>query len=523
MGQVYQNSSRMLIWLGEGSQNELDSVKWFLEALRETPERRTDLTPTFFRIDNQDTEPLREKLQILGSLLSRSWFNRGWTAQEVCLARHAVMLVGINRLDWSELVNLYKSLYEKARSLAQRVFNCDYRTAKSKIARSLWLSELPDITGQALPFSYILSLSHSEETTDPKDKVYAALALADEPIQRSIVVKYSDTVSVEQVYIEATRAIIAHEKRYSVLSQTESYRRDPKLPSWVPDWRVKRLLQSMIAAKYYPGVAQGSRTIVPETGISSLYELHVPAHYVGRVVAVHDLESLRSDLDSSAQHGWPGMAAAIVRFASRIRLDHRTIFSDASFYLDVLRTISSDTLPFSNRIASIMRCCHFPLHRDILLNGTEFTETTSAILSDFYATMLQTSYQNENRPTHYSNQLPRATPFAHVDDSLLSSAMQEITRQISIHTSCRSLFITTEGRMGLSCTSTTIGDEVYCFQGGATPFVLRPMARLGTFELVAECYLDRVMKGELYNLEGEGDRRRLVPKDGGKFEEIILI
>ena len=523
MGQVYQNSSCRLIWLGEGGYDELDSVKWFLEALRETPERRTDLNPTSFRIGSQDTEPLRERLRMLGSLLSRSWFNRGWTTQEVCLARHAVMLVGRNRLDWSELLNLYKNLHKNARYLAQRIFYCDYLSAKSKIARSLRLSRLPDVYGEVLPFSYVLSLSHSEETTDPKDKVYAALALADEPIRHSIVVKYSDTVSVEQVYTEATRAIIAHEKRYSVLSQTESYRRGPKLPSWVPDWRVKRLAQSMFAAKYFPGVAQGSKAIVTETRTPSLYELHVPAHSIGQVVTVHDLESFRSDLDSSAQYGWPRMAAAVVRLASRVTLDHRTLFPDTSFYLAILRTLSADTLPFSNRIGNGMRCRHFPLHRDTLLNGTEFTETTSAILSDYYATMLQTSYLNENPQTGHSKQLSRAAPFAHIDDTLLSSAMQEITRQISIHTSCRSLFITTEGRMGLSCTSTTIEDEVYCFQGGATPFVLRPMASLGTFELVAECYLDRVMKGELYNLEGEGDRRRLVPKDGGKFGEIILI
>lgn len=524
MGRVYQKASRMLIWLGEDDQGELNSVKWFLEALRDTTDRQIHLTPSCFERNLEDNSALRENFEMLGSLLSRSWFSRGWTTQEVCLARNAVMLSGRSRMDWDELLNLYKELYRNARGLAQRIFDQDHQVAKSKVARSLRISKFPDPSARVLPFSYILSLSNNEETTDPKDKVYAALALVAEPIRRSIVPDYTDNVSIEQVYTEATHAIIAYEKRYSVLSQVESHRRDPKLPSWVPDWRVKRLARSNFAVKYQMGCTNGMETVNLDITPSSSSELPVLAHHIDQVIAVYGLESLCSDLNSAAQDGWRGISAAIVRFAIRVLSDNGSLYRDASSFLAILRTLSVDTLPFSDRISKDMRYRYFPLHRDALLNGVEFTEATSRSLALYYATMLEASYQHQiSTPTCSSNQQPKLASLAHIDDVILSNAMEEITTQISIHTLHRSLFTTVNGRIGLACTSTSVGDEIYTFQGGAIPFLLRPTMRVSAFELVAECYLDGVMKGELYAVVEEGDGKRLVPRDKGTFSRVVLV
>ncbi|CZR52853.1 uncharacterized protein PAC_02730 [Phialocephala subalpina] len=525
MSRVYQKASQVLVWLGEDDQGELNSVKWLLETFRNTPDRHISLTPPHLKVDLQNSDIFRQNLKMLGSLLSRSWFSRGWITQEICLARHAVMLNGRSRMDWAELLNLYKELYRNARGLAQCIFDQDHRAAKSKLARSLRTSKFPDPSARVLDFSYILSLSNNEQTTDPKDKVYSALSLAAESIRHSIVVDYTDIVSIEQVYTEATRAIITHEKRYSVLSQVESHRRDPKLPSWpswVPDWRVKRLAQSMFAVKYQMGCSHGLKAIDLGFTASSSSELPILAHHVGQVVAIHDLELLRSDLNSAAQQDWRRMAAAIMRFAMSVWSDNHIPYQNASSYLAILRTLSADTLPFSDRISKGMRNRYFPLHQDILLNGVEFTEATSGVLALYYATMLETSQQHKNTATCPFDKQPKVAPFAQIDDVFLSNAMKEIKTQISIQTLHRSLFIAANGRIGLACASTTVGDEIYCFQGAAIPFLLRPTAKVSTFTLVAECYLDGIMRGELYTVEGEGDVKRLVSTDGGTFDRIFL-
>ena len=70
-----------------------------------------------------------------------------------------------------------------------------------------------------------------------------------------------------------------------------------------------------------------------------------------------------------------------------------------------------------------------------------------------------------------------------------------------------SLFVTDSGRLGLGAKDISVQkqDQVYVLYQGRTPFVLRPKAMddsTSRFQLVSECYVDGLMKGEAAGLGG---------------------
>lgn len=64
------------------------------------------------------------------------------------------------------------------------------------------------------------------------------------------------------------------------------------------------------------------------------------------------------------------------------------------------------------------------------------------------------------------------------------------------YATCRLLFTTATGHMGLGPRTAQVGDLVYLLLGGEGPFILRPKEQTGTFQFIGECYVHGLMKGE---------------------------
>jgi hypothetical protein len=82
-------------------------------------------------------------------------------------------------------------------------------------------------------------LKHSRicETTDPWDKVYASLGLADPGYD--IKPDYRLSSTLEQMFVDTAHGIIEYEQCSDVLSHAYERDRTPGLPSWVPYWSSK--------------------------------------------------------------------------------------------------------------------------------------------------------------------------------------------------------------------------------------------------------------------------------------------
>lgn len=186
---------------------------------------------------------------IMSDLGKRPWFHRIWCIQECTNARVATFRCGNEEVDFSRLwaVALYFRIFS-SRS------NVDVNTDIQTFWKDNWLTNL---LSEALPTTlvgirrkYLVSGGHSLRTlldrvivkdsnscrigaTDPRDRVYALLGIANDDAAKDIVADY--TLSCEQAYVNTARALLRH-GHDDILSLCRIRGTCTDLPSWVPDW-----------------------------------------------------------------------------------------------------------------------------------------------------------------------------------------------------------------------------------------------------------------------------------------------
>jgi hypothetical protein len=183
---------------------------------------------------------------ILGEVFGRPWFRRVWTLQELVLSDpdKAIVLCGKTFIEWSA----FKSAIECMRAvnfdewriiwdaielfLVLRQHVVTRRSGLYTIAR---ISEnLPSSGIPILFLTHIFATARRKEATDPKDIIFALYGLCTELGVQMPTPEYNKTL--EQIYCEATKAIIRFDRNLEVLYYINTPRRRIELPSWVPDW-----------------------------------------------------------------------------------------------------------------------------------------------------------------------------------------------------------------------------------------------------------------------------------------------
>jgi hypothetical protein len=169
-----------------------------------------------------------------------------WTLQEIALndCNKAVFICGQYEIPWRILQvagDSFRNLGLDKRSLI---------TGPMQIYIRLWFcihyirNDTPELLktivhekkrNKPLPqASDIFTACHQQECTNPKDKVYALHGLCS---KLNIQLPSPDyRKSTEEIFTEATRAIITHDENLDVLFFVNSPRRLNGLPSWVPDF-----------------------------------------------------------------------------------------------------------------------------------------------------------------------------------------------------------------------------------------------------------------------------------------------
>ena len=91
--------------------------------------------------------------------------------------------------------------------------------------------------GKYRSFSELLESCHIHQATDPRDKVYAVLGLAKPTTRQSIKIDYLKPVW--KVYLEAAHYLMKQNEFHEVFELAgigfSQSKRQPSLPSWVPD------------------------------------------------------------------------------------------------------------------------------------------------------------------------------------------------------------------------------------------------------------------------------------------------
>lgn len=362
--------------------------------------------------------------QALDEFLSRAWWSRTWTVQEIWNASHAIIQCGTTSLLWEEFRNAldYPEAWdEMGAAWSPHMALRPWTQVKQRYGLAIHVAQRR-VLGARL--SDLLWNMWDREATDPRDKVFAVLNLVGVSYRGRMQPDYSAAMC--DVYMAAFREILYTECSLDIVIAGCGLARRDGLPSWIPDWR---------------SAANQDRPML------FVNRQHYHTFYRSESMAI------------SVMHGHGYAAAGQTR--PRVRLDQK------SKRLTTLATLvgiveggdepfpEDDTLPDATlRAESIL----IHLWRRKFLSPREWkgvrrTLTAGEVDIDLY------------------KRLGRS-----------ESSPEQIFRNIRGH---RRFFCTTEHH-GLGPAGLTKGDHVYILAGCHLPMVLRPEGN--DFVLVGEAY-----------------------------------
>jgi len=242
---IYGFAQRTVIWLGEEKDESFRAMLLLRGLSRVAKEQHGDTMLDSAVREFSDNS----KWAALDQLLRRPWWQRTWVIQECAVAKEIILFCGYRDLSWTDLINAIslierliqkKVMWQSISKVSVSGVNAFQKTRMRVAVRSNHdKSELPYKGFDSL--LEVLGRYRTSHATDPRDKVYALLRLARDYRQTSseasldrISVDYAR--SIESVYHDVAKFLLASTGRLDVLSYCRSKRKIAGLASWIPDW-----------------------------------------------------------------------------------------------------------------------------------------------------------------------------------------------------------------------------------------------------------------------------------------------
>jgi hypothetical protein len=258
MKDVYHRAAIVHVWLGES--NELSEQAFDeLHGLSEHLDYDETVPSRLFK--NISREEHHQKWRAISEILYRPWFRRMWVIQEALSARRAMVVCGKDIIDLdlflklifsmvkAGVLKLIMSYHPRKHGLAGRPMTTTIEQLEFLVKAKFEAINLLAAHRFKPTLLNYLAGTRWAEATNPLDKVYGILSLADDARtlghwnahrgknRRWLPFQVDYNLSKEEVFINATKAILCTTKSLDVLRFA---RYEPNsvdgLPSWVPDW-----------------------------------------------------------------------------------------------------------------------------------------------------------------------------------------------------------------------------------------------------------------------------------------------
>ena len=404
------------------------------------------------------------KYQALRQLLRKPWSSRAWIIQESVLNQKAIMLCGFCVVcDWDLLPNVVR-LAGKGTCPSACVSTVDDPSSEGASYVQSLGNMRRDRVRESLKktLSQLLRRTHNFQSGDPRDKIYSLLGLADDRDIIGIVPDYS--LPVREVFVDATIRILRADPALEILS---SVRNDKvlDLPSWAPDW---------------------SSADVEKCGTNNYL-------WFGTLVA-----------NGLFAAGGRGGSSRIELSADRTQLSARGVMFDR------LRCVIEPSL--NRRAGDTERPVQSILARCIEVAGRGDPPSpygsAAGIREAFWRTLIanMTHLEREAEPDYgqsfdaflrreesraRSIELLQLVPV----DSETEAAASGFGVAANLVSMYRNIGVTRKGFVACVPNHAQEDDHVCVLLGGRIPFLLRD-AGAGKFNLLGDCYVHGIMKGE---------------------------
>jgi hypothetical protein len=449
------------------------------------PNLDTESTLSINSIHHQFPELIHIHHQALKKLVLRGWSSRCWCAEEFLLNSELTLMCGRREIDAFLIPDVVQLVFN--RILPTWLLPTpleDPQSLRECLATLIHARDRLVLDKKRLSLLELLISLHALQASDPRDKVYALLALAADRDSLRIEISYGCTM--ENLYTEvATRIVNAYqpiELLYSNLG-TKSF----EFPSWVPDWSNWRfgiggmLVDSMSCAS--GGTKANMRVvdngILEVTGgffdqIVYLSEPLGPRFGIPFASAKHrndeNGDKLEEDPDSSI-HGQDGEAMLSTHDWLAMQADVITQlqpYPDGSTPSEVFWRTLICNMTLYEQPAGANHATHFEAYQTVC-SGNVFHGASAEDSS-----MLKVTYD-------------------------LAKEFHDTVRRRMRY---RRLCVTAKKYFGAVPEESQIGDWICVIDGSRAPFVLRDMRKeKGGFKLIGPSYIQGIMKGECLQME----------------------
>ena len=511
MKDIYRQAANVVVWLGEAA-NGSDEVIDLINAISASRDLGSESL----------LECLREAFAIYGTtiwdslsnFIMRDYWSRLWIIQELALGgEDSTIICGRKMTTWKKLYKVYESFHlfktnysdPHLASIVRQELQSGAKTTYDAYQNvRLWqwekcddFQDLLDTVKQGLQLNrrHLLYRCRLGQCLKPVDKVYGILSLLEPAIAERIIPNHD--LSIQGLYTEFAKAWIYVEGGngdLGFLTQcgesgeecANSDFRDESLPSWVPDLRKQiRLQVNNFQHEYnsHNGLA-ASFTFVRDESVLSvqgvLFDkidgLSGTRHWDDDWDNVSDFKNAKNCANAYGHSG--GFREALWRTLVGDR-DRRGFEADASHECIL------DSAIFGEECAPPNPCPSTGDTDESLKWNIHLWLKRNALFTLGGGT-LQSYYR---------------------DSGALNSRDERYYRCLGRMTNwmwSRKLAVTEKGYVGVMPRVAQTGDVVALILGCSCPLLLRSSG--DTFRIVAECYVQGVMQGEVFQQLEQGSR-----------------
>lgn len=409
--------------------------------------------------------------------------------QEVVLANNAVAIIGDWEIKWSALGRAARWFQTKGYALPPA---SKYQPPKMddllpiSTAAGTWTMCM--VPGHKLPLLELLRDFRNRGATQPSDKVFAALGLAeevsnsakvrDESVRAFDLLEIDYRKPVKDIYRDTARFLIVEHGNLLILSHASEPSRTQQFywPSWVPDWRSPKATNEFSSSRNADAYnADGGEHLA--IGMASDED--------SIVLQGIQVDMINAYSDKLTSYG----------FGSKTYQEEREFVKAAWTLLS-----KTSTPEQSNKPTPTETFYSFILTLTAGLdNNSMLVETGSRFYRDARKWFAE----------HFDIHIAAISMSHRLKLALATDADSGRFHEAFVRACTdRRFFVTTEGRIGIGPDTMKEGDIVTILFGGKIPYVLRLS---GTrYRFIGECYVPGLMSGESVHQWRAGNQTRAV-------------
>jgi hypothetical protein len=505
MAEIFKTAQKVVIWLGRSTTTVSLAIE-FVELMAGLS-AETMQAFAYGELSAGLSDETRVKLgrkeywEALELFFSRSWFIRAWIVQETLLAQHLTVMCGDRTIAWEKLWLTSVYLLRFAQNLAPFHPACFRGIVYFDIPARLEAGRNNQFARGKDGLLYSLIRSRKHVCFDCRDTVFSVIGIA--RVKTAHHYQDEDTLPVPDY--AATAASVFHQTAVHILATSgnllllayaegKSSRNVDGLPSWVPDWSVRKAL----------GLAYtGYKSFEADGGRPRYAELRFDKRILAiEVIIVDEVSMIGETKESVIRTGelpkWLAMIASLQPTAS-----HGQTRKDIFW-----RTLLTDIVPDHNGLQHPAPTEFEHLFDSWLLSCVETAQRNSkepspeAFRNSLYATALGHGLQ-------WLCDLLTREPATEADT--IRAARFRTVCSNALHVR---LFRTAKEFLGIGTESIEEGDLVCIASGSRVPLVLRrrkgvvaeSAGGVARYELVGAAYVHGWMHGEALSGSGSGFR-----------------